>query len=546
MIFSRSVAGVAALALAATTALTAPAASALPTTPVTPPNGTAGTCDVTLSTKSNVPGSAGGQNLKSIPGTLAIGVQNWATGDAPGFRPFIRAVGNAERWMTDTNVSFVTTGGEGTYSVRPHNDPLPATLFTVPISHAFDPVPGANGNFTADLGDFNARAVGWGAHQTSAALWYVQGPAGALANGASVDGEFTVTTTLLPWPQENADCQPLGVAADAPRTVVADNSPQDTGARVTEGDATDHARMSGIVYLPGTDTPVEGAVVTVNPDGTVSVSLPPAARALGTALEIQLRANPREDDAQWEAYNVSWNVGERFTVNLGDQAAAHNPGYRHAVTHPAVAITLQQNYDLTMPAGTVYEIVDAPQTDPVSDEWTYVVDRTTGALTVTPPAGAKVGDYIVVPVRVTYPDGTSETIDGHVTVVEPGTAPGGDDGSSVDGRCIATAGAVITPLVLLAPLAAASQMEIPGVSPLIRQLQAQLQRANTDLQRGLGIHNPEIVRLVEQINGALGPDAVRILGGAGVAALSLLAIGVIADACLPGEGGSSGSSLSSE
>lgn len=71
---SRILAPVAAVALAATTALTAPGASALPANPVSPPNGATDSCVAALATTSNVPGSAGGQNNVSIPGTVSVGV----------------------------------------------------------------------------------------------------------------------------------------------------------------------------------------------------------------------------------------------------------------------------------------------------------------------------------------------------------------------------------------------------------------------------------------------------------------------------------------
>ncbi|MDO5668448.1 MAG: YPDG domain-containing protein [Corynebacterium sp.] len=538
MIFSRISATAAALALAAT-ALTVPQAAALPTNPVSPPNGTSGSCAASASATANVPGDSPRQQTGAIPGTVTVGVQNWSNANGTfGMRPFVRAYGVAERWMTDSTLTFETDGPEGEYSVRAHTEPIPITAHTVPITHSFAPVVGEKGGFIAELGNFNANEPGWGAAATNAALWYIGGPI-----EEEVNGTVSIDTTVLPWPSENVNCQPLGVVPGS-GPVAAVGSPQGTGAVVTAGDAADHARMYGNVYLPGTDTLVEGAEVTVNPDGTVSLSLPVGVDA--DAVEIQLRAKPREDEATFEAYNVDWNVGERFTVNIVDQVDGNTPGYYHAVTHPGVPITLQQNRDLDMPEGTTYEIVGDPLTDPLSDGWEYVVDASSGALTVTPPEDAQTGDYIVVSVEVTYPDGSTETIEGHVTVVDRGQPISQEEGSSVDGRCIATAGAVITPLALLAPLALASQVDIPGVSPMIRDLQVQLQRANNDLQQGLGINNPEIARLAAQINEALGPDAIRVLGAAGVAALSLLAVGVIADACLPGAGGSSGSSLSSE
>ncbi|WP_269511396.1 YPDG domain-containing protein, partial [Corynebacterium faecium] len=49
------------------------------------------------------------------------------------------------------------------------------------------------------------------------------------------------------------------------------------------------------------------------------------------------------------------------------------------------------------------------------------VDETTGEVTVPVPEGAKPGDKITVPVDVTYPDGSKDTVDVTVTVDEPDT-----------------------------------------------------------------------------------------------------------------------------
>ena len=88
--------------------------------------------------------------------------------------------------------------------------------------------------------------------------------------------------------------------------------------------------------------------------------------------------------------------------------------------------------------------------------------------------------------------------------------------------------------VALAPLAVADQVEIPGLTPLVRQAQQAMQETNTRLQQGSGIDNPEIAAAVEQFTDALGPDAARLVGGAGALALGLVAVSVVADACTPG------------
>ncbi|MDK7272560.1 YPDG domain-containing protein, partial [Actinotignum schaalii] len=60
------------------------------------------------------------------------------------------------------------------------------------------------------------------------------------------------------------------------------------------------------------------------------------------------------------------------------------------------------------PEGTKYELgKDAPQGVTVNPD---------GSLTVKVPEGAKDGDVITIPVKVTYPDGTTDTVNAKVTV----------------------------------------------------------------------------------------------------------------------------------
>ncbi|MDF0193342.1 YPDG domain-containing protein, partial [Staphylococcus pseudintermedius] len=49
--------------------------------------------------------------------------------------------------------------------------------------------------------------------------------------------------------------------------------------------------------------------------------------------------------------------------------------------------------------------------------WTAEVDPNNGTVTVTPPADATPGTSVDIPVKVTYPDGSSEETPAKVTVV---------------------------------------------------------------------------------------------------------------------------------
>ncbi|MDY3127773.1 MAG: YPDG domain-containing protein [Corynebacterium sp.] len=578
-----------AAALAVTAATAVPVANALPAYPMSPPaNSQAGTCSSSVTSTSVIDGTSANKanDKNSIPGTATVGVQFWE--NSLNLRAFVRTYGMAERWMTDSSIDFNAEVKDaagnhvnGNFDVVPYTNSLPAYRFTVPITHAFEPTlenPTVNGNFTADLGDLNAPGKTWNWRDSTGALWDVKSPAlKTLDPGSSLNTSITLNTTVLPWPQENVNCQPLGVNASAVRAIATNNSPQNTGAFVTQGDATDHSRMYGVAYLPGTETLVEGIRVSINPDGSVFVDAAPSVRETTDKLEIQLKARPRNDEATWEAYNVDANVGNRFVVLLD-----HNPGYFHAITHPNVPITLKQNQDTTLPEGTTYTLSGDPITDPALEGWKYDdLNESTGELTVTPPEDAKTGNYIAIPVRVNYPDGSSDKITGVVTVVErdsitivnqhenedgsltiefsdgtkvtvpgakpgpqgPPGAPGAPGEPGLDGRCVATVSAVAIPLVLLAPLAMANQMNIPGLSPLTQRVQQALKESNTQLQRALSVHNPEIAGAIDDFTKGMGPDAGRIFGGAAAVALGLAALSIIADSCTPGDSMSSGSSL---
>ncbi|MEB6121161.1 YPDG domain-containing protein, partial [Mammaliicoccus sciuri] len=55
--------------------------------------------------------------------------------------------------------------------------------------------------------------------------------------------------------------------------------------------------------------------------------------------------------------------------------------------------------------GTTYEI---PEGADIPEGWTASVDPNTGVVTVTPPADATPGDKADIPVKVKYPDGSSD------------------------------------------------------------------------------------------------------------------------------------------
>ena len=84
------------------------------------------------------------------------------------------------------------------------------------------------------------------------------------------------------------------------------------------------------------------------------------------------------------------------------------------VTVPAPGFKDKDGKDTTAPEGTKFTPGEGAP-DGVT------VDPSTGEVTVKVPEGAKPGDKITVPVEVTYPDGSTDTVDVTVTVDEPDT-----------------------------------------------------------------------------------------------------------------------------
>ncbi|MCZ2118230.1 YPDG domain-containing protein, partial [Corynebacterium sp. MC-17D] len=104
------------------------------------------------------------------------------------------------------------------------------------------------------------------------------------------------------------------------------------------------------------------------------------------------------------------------------------------------------------------------------------------------------------------------------------------------GKCVASAVGFGLPLIALLPLGLASQIQIPVLSDVAAQVNAQLQDVNTRIQQQAGIFNPEMARQVEQINAQLrtvGADLGMVAAGIVLIAAGILAGTVIYDNCNP-------------
>ena len=127
---------------------------------------------------------------------------------------------------------------------------------------------------------------------------------------------------------------------------------------------------------------------------------------------------------------------------------------------------------------------------------------------------------------------------GQDVVVEDGAGNKTTEKVGIDtGKCVASAVGFGLPLIALLPLGLASQIQIPVLSDMAAQVDAQLKAVNTRIQQQAGIFNPELAAQVERINAQLrtvGADLGMVAAGIVLIAAGILAGTVIYDNCNPG------------
>ena len=432
-IAKKTVAGVVALALGAS-AVVAPQAHALPAEFVSPPgrvsNPEQGQCTVVLSinTTSVSPGRAFAQSQSGVTVGVGLDAGNtqftpWITLDPEGERIFESAKANItvenEALQSAAHNYSVEMRSKGSYDAGPLDSGENAVLDITDLSSVKpDQFSLAQGQKQIAHGTLGVDPASTGA-QTWA--WKITSPTIRAHERSRVSPEAVVN--VAPWPIESDDCLPLTPSEKTSQPIIADGKEYNTGITVSNGAASDYARLTGNVSIAGKK--IEGAKVRVDASGKVFVTLPKGATGAddnkkAAKVDVELLAQPREatKDSAHESYNTaqvlrvvdgSGQVNQDSALFVGSVpvqkfAPAYNsPSTVKPGASVDVALKTQPGNVRGHAVGATYTVVNPPQ------GWTAQSAKD-GTLKVTAPKGAKHGDGATFNVKVTYTDGSSDTI----------------------------------------------------------------------------------------------------------------------------------------
>ncbi|WP_210386494.1 YPDG domain-containing protein, partial [Corynebacterium sp. HMSC30G07] len=274
----------------------------------------------------------------------------------------------------------------------------------------------------------------------------------------------------------------------------------------------------GTTFTPGDNAP-DGVKVNEN-TGEITVTIPEDAKP-GDKITVPVVVT--YPDGSKDNVDVTVTVEQPDTPPTKDNEN-YEPGYEDGSGKPGEDVTIDKpdfkdkdGNNTTAPDGTTFTPGDnAP--DGVK------VDENTGEITVTIPEDAKPGDKITVPVVVTYPDGSKDNVEVTVTVEQPNV--GDRDKPEIDtGKCIASALGFGLPMIALLPLGLASQVDVPGLTPIANELSARLEQVNSQIQQQIGVYNPQMASQVAEINARLksvGADLFTV-----VTSLALITAGIL-------------------
>ena len=255
----------------------------------------------------------------------------------------------------------------------------------------------------------------------------------------------------------------------------------------------------GTTFKPGDKAP-DGVTVDEN-TGEITVKVPEDAKP-GDKITVPVEVT--YPDGSKDNVDVTVTVGE---------PEVKKPDWGDTTTNPGKPV------DVPNTGGPVKDGTTVETTGPGTAEL-----GKDGTIKVTPSKDAKPGDKIKVVVK----DKDRKKIDEFEVKI----------GTDV-GKCVATSLGFGLPLIALLPIGLATQMDIPGVTPIANEVSSRIEQANSQIQQQLGIFNPQMAGQVAEINARLkevGADLSTVAAGIALIAAGILAGTLIYDNCSPNGG----------
>ncbi|GAA0207807.1 YPDG domain-containing protein [Corynebacterium riegelii] len=284
----------------------------------------------------------------------------------------------------------------------------------------------------------------------------------------------------------------------------------------------------GTTFTPGDNAP-DGVKANEN-TGEITVTIPEDAKP-GDKITVPVVVT--YPDGSKDNVDVTVTVEQPDTPPTKDNEN-YEPGYEDGSGKPGEDVKIDKpvfkdkdGKETTPPEGTKFEKGEgAPEGVTVHED---------GSITVKVPKDAKPGDKITVPVTVTYPDGSKDNVEVTVTVEQPNV--GDRDKPEIDtGKCIASALGFGLPMIALLPLGLASQVDVPGLTPIANELSARLEQANSQIQQQIGVYNPQLAGQVAEINARLksvGADLFTVATSLALITAGILTGTMIYKNCVP-------------
>ncbi|WP_185160425.1 YPDG domain-containing protein [Mammaliicoccus sciuri] len=199
---------------------------------------------------------------------------------------------------------------------------------------------------------------------------------------------------------------------------------------------------------PGTkfDVPADkvpsGWTVTVDPNTGDLTIVPPKDVTPGTMVDIPVTVT--YPDGSTEVTSAKVVVEKPADKPAGKtQADDNSPGYGSKnqgpiTVKPGTSTHIPQSGDKELPPGTKFEV----PSDKVPSGWTVTVDPNTGDITVIPSKDVTPGTKVDIPVTVTYPDGSKQTVTVGVVVekASDSTDAGSNNMNGMDSKAADHAG----------------------------------------------------------------------------------------------------------